>query len=141
MRGRLNAGWIIPIHAPSSPKMTFDADSVCEGRRLICLKSRAVRSITKWFETSAFKVADAGTLSSLGRNVVIGPGMNNWDASLQKWFRVGERLKPQFRAEFFDAPNHLSFWDVGTTVGSTNFGQVTTATDPRILQFAIRITF
>ncbi len=95
----------------------------------------------KWFDTSAFKVADPGTLGNFGRNVVIGPGMNNWDASLQKWFRVGERVKLQFRAEFFDAPNHLSFWDVGTTVTSNNFGQVTSATDPRILQFAIRLTF
>jgi hypothetical protein len=95
----------------------------------------------QWFNTSAFAVPAAGTFGNLGRNVLIGPGQNNWDASLQKYFNFTERVRLQFRAEFYDAPNHLSWWDVGVTMGSSNFGQVTAATDPRTLQFGLRLTF
>lgn len=95
----------------------------------------------QWFNTSAFAQPALGTFGNLGRNVVIGPGTNNWDASLQKEFRISERVRTQFRAEFYDAPNHLSYVGVATTLGSSNFGQITTATDPRSLQFGLRITF
>jgi len=95
----------------------------------------------QWFNTAAFALPAAGTLGNLGRNVVIGPGMNNWDASLQKHFAVKERVRIQFRAELYDAPNHLSWWGVGTTLGSANFGQITSATDPRTLQFGLRLGF
>ena len=38
-------------------------------------------------------------------------------------------------------PNHLSWWGVGTTLGSSNFGQITSATDPRSLQLGLRLRF
>src|SRR5262249_54296993 len=93
----------------------------------------------QWFNTAAFTLPANGTFGNLGRNVVIGPGTNNWDASLQKEFRIRERLRTQFRAEFYDAPNHLSWQGVGNTLGNSNFGQITSATDPRTLQFGLRI--
>ena len=95
----------------------------------------------RWFNTSAFALPVAGTFGNLGRNVVIGPGQNNWDLSLQKYFNLRETMRLQFRAEFYDAPNHLSWWDVGSTFGNSNFGQVTSATDPRTLQLGLRLTF
>ena len=97
--------------------------------------------LLQWFNTTAFALPASGVLGNLGRNVVIGPGMNNWDASLQKNFRFTERVRTQFRAEFYDAPNHLSWWGVGNTLGNANFGQITSATDPRILQFGLRLEF
>jgi len=95
----------------------------------------------KWFNTAAFALPAAGTFGNLGRNVVISPGMNNWDASLQKHFVIKERVRIQFRAELYDAPNHLSWWGVGNTLGNANFGQITSATDPRTLQFGLRLGF
>jgi hypothetical protein len=95
----------------------------------------------QWFNTAAFALPAAGTFGNLGRNVVIGPGTNNWDASLMKNFSVRERLTFQFRAEFYNVPNHLSWWGVGTTVGAANFGQITSATDPRTMQFGLRMGF
>jgi hypothetical protein len=103
--------------------------------------TQGARQRLQWFNTAAFALPAAGTLGNLGRNVVIGPGMNNWDASLQKHFAVKERVRIQFRAELYDAPNHLSWWGVGTTLGSANFGQITSATDPRTLQFGLRLGF
>jgi len=95
----------------------------------------------QWFNTTAFGLPAAGTLGNLGRNVISAPTMNNWDASLQKNFRIRERLRIQFRAEFYDAPNHLSWVGVGTTLGNANFGQITSATDPRSMQFGLRLEF
>ena len=96
---------------------------------------------TRWFNPAAFAVQPAGTFGNLGRNAIIGPGMNNWDVSLQKIFSINERVRTEFRAEFYNAPHHFSYWDVATTVGAGNFGQVTSATDPRTLQFGLRLQF
>lgn len=95
----------------------------------------------QWFNTAAFALPALGAFGNLGRNVVIGPGTNNWDASLQKNFRITEHAGLQFRAEFYDAPNHLSWQGVGNTLGNSNFGQITSATDPRSLQFGMRLDF
>jgi hypothetical protein len=94
-----------------------------------------------WFNPAAFALPAAGTFGNLGRNVVIGPGQNNWDASLQKYFNLGEHVRLQFRAEFYDAPNHMSWWGVAATLGASNFGQITSATDPRTMQFGLRLNF
>ncbi|MCC7154264.1 MAG: carboxypeptidase regulatory-like domain-containing protein, partial [Bryobacterales bacterium] len=95
----------------------------------------------QWFNTAAFSLPAAGTFGNLGRNVLIAPGQNIWDVSLQKYFHFTERVNLQFRAEFYNAPNHLSWWGVGTTLGASNFGQITSATDPRTLQFGMRLAF
>ena len=95
----------------------------------------------QWFNTAAFALPALGTLGNLGRNVVIGPGTNNWDASLQKNFRITEGIRMQFRAEFYNAPHHFSWLAVGTTLGASNFGQITSASDPRSLQFGLRLDF
>ncbi len=99
------------------------------------------RSARQWFNTSAFALPALGAFGNLGRNVVIGPGTNNWDVSLQKAFKLSERARTEFRAEFYNAPHHFSYFGVGSTLGSANFGQVTSATDPRTLQFALRVEF
>jgi hypothetical protein len=60
---------------------------------------------------------------------------------LQKEFRLGERGLAEFRAEFYNAPNHFSYWGVNTTLGAAAFGQVNSASDPRTLQLALRFEF
>jgi len=99
------------------------------------------QTATRWFNTAAFGMPAVGALGDLGRNVVIGPGMNNWDVSMQKYLALTERTKLEFRAEMFNAPNHFSYWGVATTMGASNFGQVTSATDPRTFQFAVKLLF
>jgi hypothetical protein len=93
----------------------------------------------QWFNTKAFALPAAGTFGNLGRNVLTSPSQHMWDASLQKYFNLTEQVRMQFRAEFYNAPNHLSWWGVATTFGNSNFGQITSATDPRTLQLGLRI--
>lgn len=95
----------------------------------------------RWFNTAAFALPALGTFGNLGRNVVIGPGTNNWDVSLQKLFRLDEQKSVEFRAEVYNAPHHFSYFGVATTLGAANFGQVTSANDPRTLQFGLRVSF
>ena len=95
----------------------------------------------QYLNTNAFAIPAAGTFGNLGAFALSYPLFANWDASLQKSFPIGERVRANFRAELYNFPNHLSYTAVSTTVGSTNFGQVTGATDPRTLQLALRVSF
>lgn len=95
----------------------------------------------RWFNTAAFALPALGSFGTLGRNVVIGPGTNNWDASLQKLFRLREGLRLDFRAEIYNAPNHHSYFGVAPQLGAANFGQVTSASDPRTIQLGLKLLF
>jgi hypothetical protein len=50
--------------------------------------------------------AGPGTISTAGLNTLRSPGINNWDLSIFKNFKLGERFNLQFRAEMFNAFNH-----------------------------------
>jgi hypothetical protein len=80
-----------------------------------------------------------------GRNTVRGPGINNVDLSIFKSFKFNERSALEFRTEFFNAFNHTQFLLSGNSssvFGFTgSFGQVTQARDPRIIQFALKLSF
>jgi len=101
-------------------------------------------SVERWFDTSVFTAVPR--FGNLGRNVVIGPGFNNTDFSVIKNTRIGEKLRMQFRAEFFDLFNHANFGAPGTVVGTPAFGQITSTRFPtgesgssRQIQFAVKI--
>ncbi len=112
----------------------------------------APRSADAFFNTGAFatvpSVAPGATgFGSAGRNVCTGAARNQWDISLFKNFtgipfpvnREGANL--QFRTEFFNAFNHTQFNNYFTTFGQTGFGRASRAFEPRILQFALKLTF
>jgi len=50
-----------------------------------------------------------GTFGNLGRNTFRAPGLHNFDFSVVKSFRFGERVSAQLRGEFFNALNHPEF--------------------------------
>lgn len=94
------------------------------------------------------------TYGNMGRNVLRGPGINNWDISLMKNFVFTESKSLQFQANFFNAFNHVQFFGPtsaeGSIGGSADFGQVTTDSTgssstyyrgPRILQLALKLYF
>jgi hypothetical protein len=82
------------------------------------------------------------TYGNLGRNSVTGPGINNWDISIVKKTAIGEGSKSvEFRAEFFNAFNHVQFFRVDNAGGSSTFGQVLTDRGPRLIQFGLKLYF
>ena len=62
-----------------------------------------------WFDPCAFVLPAAGLYGNLGRNTVIGPGFSNIDFTLVKTTTLTERMKLDFRAEFFNLLNHANF--------------------------------
>jgi outer membrane receptor protein involved in Fe transport len=95
----------------------------------------------QWFTTSSFALPALGSFGNSGRNIIVGPGTNNWDVSFSKRTEIRERMTLQFRAEFFNLFNHAQWSGVGATLGSATFGQVTSARDPRIGQLGLRLLF
>jgi hypothetical protein len=81
----------------------------------------------------------------MGRNVLRGPGINNWDFSIQKDFKFTEAKSLEFRGELFNAFNHVQFYSPtlqdGANAGDSLFGQVSIDRGPRIVQFALKFYF
>jgi hypothetical protein len=99
------------------------------------------RSRLQWFNTAAFDNPATGTFGTSGRNILDGPGETVVDFSAFKLFRLNERANLQFRAEFFNLFNHVNFGLPGSTVGTTNYGIIQSAGDPRIVQFGLKLRF
>jgi len=59
--------------------------------------------------SAKFVVAQAGTISTAGRDIIRTPGLNNWNLSVLKDVRVTEGKKLQFRFELFNAFNHRQY--------------------------------
>ena len=103
--------------------------------------SRGKRSVSHWFNTDAFVAAPFGTFGNAGRNNVIGPGLNDFDFSVLKNFKLSERKRIEFRAEIFNLFNHTNFTSVGTVIDTPSFGQLTASRDPRDIQFGLKFLF
>jgi hypothetical protein len=99
------------------------------------------KSIAHWFNTAAFQQAPAFTLGDSPRFPLQGPGLNNWDLALQRNFMIRERLKLQFRGEFFNAFNHAQFKNPNTNVTSSSFGAISSALPGRITELVMRLFF
>ena len=99
------------------------------------------RTVTRWFNTAAFKQPPQGALGNLGRNTERGPGINNLDLAVFKNFEFGRGVRLQFRLESFNALNHTQFSGVSTGIASTNFGVVTSARPARINQLGVKLLF
>ena len=99
------------------------------------------KSLTQWFNTAAFARPGFGFFGNCGTGMIRGPGENAWNWALYKTFPIKERMKLQFRSEFFNIWNHPSFDAISASLGAGDFGHVTHALDPRILEFSLRLQF
>ena len=99
------------------------------------------RDPQRWFNTAAFEANEAFTFGNAGRNVLIGPGLFNWDFALYKQFKVTESKFFQFRFEAFNFTNTPNFGFPNSEVGNNNFGRITSAGRPRNLQFGLKFIF
>lgn len=95
----------------------------------------------RWFNTAAFTFPTPGTFGNAGRNVLDGPGYQNVNASLVKNTRLTERFNLQFRAEFFNLFNHPNFNLPDNFLGSPTFGVISSAREPRHIQFGLKLLF
>ncbi|MBV9342153.1 MAG: TonB-dependent receptor [Acidobacteria bacterium] len=93
-----------------------------------------------YFDPTSFAASAVGLEGDARRRFFHGPGINNWDAALQKTTTITERVNLQFRAEWFNVFNHTQFLTPSGILSGT-FGQVTQAAAPRIGQLSLKLNF
>ncbi len=99
------------------------------------------RTPQQWFDTSVFSLPALYSFGNAPRNALIGPGLQEFDFSLQKDIVLREPLRLQFRAEAYNLLNHPNFNIPNRIAFTPNFGSISSAQDSRQLQFALKLLF
>jgi carboxypeptidase family protein len=99
------------------------------------------KSLTKYLNPAAFALPALGTLSSMGKANIQGPGNWDLDMAVSRIFQVRERQRLEARVEAFNVTNSLRVGNPVTALNNGSFGQITSAFDPRILEFALKFVF
>lgn len=101
------------------------------------------KRLNRYFNTSVFSQPAAFTFGNTSRTLsdVRAPGLINFDFSILKNTSVAERYNLQFRAEFLNGFNNVNFGSPGTTFGTSTFGVISSASDARVIQLAMKFLF
>jgi hypothetical protein len=91
--------------------------------------------------TGVFTYENLGFLGNSRRRFFHGPGLNNWDMALSKTTKITESKELQLRFEAFNLFNHAQFLNPAGEINSSEFGSVTGARDPRIMQIGAKFLF
>jgi Carboxypeptidase regulatory-like domain len=106
------------------------------------------RTTSQYFNPAAFVTPAAGFYGNVRRDSLVGPGLGNLDFSLLKDTSLSDRVRLEFRAEFFNVLNHTNFttpnpvvFSAANTVSPTAGAISATATTSRQIQFAAKVKF
>ncbi len=161
------SGAPLAISMSTSPSVNFTGGG--DGSRPLMVGNPNLpgsqRSVAHWYNVAAFAEpiamspsactasgCPAVTIANIGdmpAMAVRGPGVNNFNTSVFKNFRVRERFNFQLRGESYNTFNHTQYSGVGTSIQfnaagantTTSAGTITSARDPRYLQLALRLMF
>jgi hypothetical protein len=161
------SGAPLAISISESPTVNFAGGG--DGSRPLLVANPTLpssqRSVLHWYNVAAFaepiamspSACNAAgcppvTIANIGDSPAMpirGPGVNNFNTSLFKNFRMRERFNFQLRMEAYNTFNHTQFSGVGTSIQynatgvntTTAAGTITSARDPRYLQLALRLMF
>ncbi|MBI3895656.1 MAG: TonB-dependent receptor [Acidobacteria bacterium] len=107
-----------------------------------------IGDVTRWFDETQFEVVPQGYFGNVGRNTLSIDNLSKVDLSVFKSFHVSERANLQFRAEFFNLPNHPNFGGPDSAVFRTdgslnpNVGRIRrTIGTSRQIQLGVKIDF
>jgi len=105
--------------------------------------SSSERTLQRWFNTDAFRAFSPApqAFGNAGVGIMRGPNYINFDFTLAKDFRVNERMRVQFRTEFFNAFNRANFGPPNIMRDSSGFGQILSASNARIIQFGLKLYY
>jgi hypothetical protein len=110
----------------------------------VAIGGPAQSRLNRWFNTSAYGQPASFTFGNEPRTdpVLRAAGINNFDFTVVKHTEITERFRLEFRTEFFNLFNRVQFADPGTSLGSPQFGIVTSAMNlPRLVQLGLRLSF
>ena len=94
-----------------------------------------------YLNPAAFALPAMGTIGNMAANSIRGPGSWQFDMALSRTFQVKESQKVEFRAEAFNVTNSVRLDNPQSSLNSSTFGQIQSAQDPRIMQFALKYFF
>ena len=148
----LTGGWqisgIVTARSGSYLTVTTGVDTALTGQpnqranQILADPFTPDRTQTRWLDPAAFATPASGTYGTMPIDAIRGPGRWTVDMGLTRSFRVVDAQQLQFRLEAFNVLNHVNPSNPVTNLSSSNFGQITsTATDPRILQLAVKYQF
>ena len=149
--GRLLTGWSIngittfqagqPLRATVATNQ-LNNNSSGNSADITCSSVPMPKRVDQWFDTSCFSAPAPYTFGNSGVGHVRGPGINNWDFSVAKDTRFGERPTLRIEADFFNLFNAAHFSNPGTTQGSSSFGIIgSDRLPPRLIQIGAKFSF
>jgi hypothetical protein len=98
-------------------------------------------SLRNYLNPAAFAQPALGSISGVGRNNILGPAFWQFDVALSRIFQTRESQRLELRAEAFNVTNSLRRGNPGLNFNNSTFGQITTALDARVMQFAVKYLF
>jgi hypothetical protein len=131
----------LPVNTTSGRDNAFNGDNVNQRLNLVGNPNLDYPTFDKWFNTSAFVANGPGQLGTAGRNILRGAKNTTINVAFSRRFTVRERQNVELRAEAFNLPNLVNPDPPNGSFASPLFGKVTSAGDPRILQFALKYVF
>ncbi|HXA52461.1 MAG TPA: TonB-dependent receptor [Candidatus Acidoferrum sp.] len=99
------------------------------------------QDINNWINKAAFGPAANDRFGNAGPGSIEGPGLQSYDLSVAKNFRMKERMNLKFQADFFNAFNVANFTSLNVTASDKAFGTLTSAYPPRNLQMQLKFSF
>jgi hypothetical protein len=138
------SGYPFTVVQSQGPRSTFSPGPIYRPNRI---RSGTVDdpTVDRWFDTGAFVATteQTATFGNAGRNILRGPGQFTIDAALLKHTRIAG-VDTEFRLEAFNLLNHPVFANPASTLGSANFGTISSLmpfTPVRQLQLGAKVQF
>ena len=105
------------------------------------LSGRTQARLNQYFNTAAF-VRSGNLFGDSGRNILRGPSQRNTDLSINKNIAITERVKLEWRSEFFNILNITNFANPGGSITAASYGVIRNTTgNPRVIQMALKLGF
>ena len=99
------------------------------------------RSVARWFDTSAFAQPAPYTFGNQGVGLTRAAGIVNFDISVQRSFRITERIKFELRGESFNTFNRTNLGLPARVFGAAGFGVISSSGPARSIQGGVRTPF
>jgi hypothetical protein len=100
--------------------------------------------VSQFFNKNDFSTPAAGTYGDARKGMVEGPCALTWNASMNKAFRIGntdDQRRGEIQWSVTNVANHVNYSGVSTSVGTSQFGQVTSAGAMRAMSLTLRFNF
>jgi hypothetical protein len=104
-------------------------------------QDRSGGPLTQWINRDAFAPPPIGRLGNLKPRTIVGPKLWSFDMALSRTFQFTEAQRIELRAEAYNVTNSFRAQNPSTAQNNQFFGQIRTARDARIMQFALKYVF